>query len=346
MDYSEVLKYQDTLAKTYKYKPIPPMFREEALRFYKDNLPEQFSLDGANVPLYSPEGLMLCSKYNRVVVGDYGAFVEILPEDIVHNNIKVKKGQEYRDSDERYSARVKYSWLTATDSSDIKIYFQKKKVDYADYIPGRYYISPYECSVSKVFSKDKGNSVRRVEIEAWLKKQGVFTPDLLDYYDKLGAVCGKCLEYAVEHNMFPGDFELWIRLNEVCEVVGGITIEQFDAIRYNLDLIEFSFDELKGRLSALSEDVQVAIRLGLEGFPLPIDYNELKSSDIRMLLNMDCDTLLCVSHLSKVLAGCKCETLVQDVGVLIEEADIKGRQDGAMRDKTHSTPAKDEVCIG
>lgn len=321
MKYDKVIKYQEELAEKYKYKPIPPMFREDTLKFYKDNLPELFSLNGDNVPLFSPGGLMLCNRYNRIVIGDYGAFVEILPEDIIHENIKVKKGQEYRDFDERYSKRVKYSWLTANDNSDIKIYFQKKKVDYADYVPGRYYISPYECSFSRVLDKDGCCAVFREKIAQWLKKQGVSAYELLDYYENLSSVHGNSLNYAIEHDLFPGDFEYWVRLNEICEVEGGLSYEQFVAVRYNLTLIACTSEELKGKLSVLTEDIRTAIQLGLEGFPLPPNVEMLKPAEIRMLLNMSCKSLLCVSHLSKVLAGCKVEEVSMDIDNLIVGAE-------------------------
>lgn len=136
---------QKDLAEQYKYKALPPMYSEEARRFYKDNLPYGFLPSGDDQPLFSEDGTLLCNKYNRIVIGDYGAFVEILPEDMVCENLKIKEGQEYRVNDERYSNNVKYTWYTAKDDSDVKVYHQKKTVDYADYVPGRYYICPFEC---------------------------------------------------------------------------------------------------------------------------------------------------------------------------------------------------------
>ena len=321
MDYTHVIEYQENLAQKYKYKPIPPMFREEALTFYRDNIPERFSLDGANEPLFSPQGLKLCEKYNRIVIGDYGAFVEILPEDIIHTNITVKTGQEYRDYDERYSNRVKYSWLTAKDNSDIKIYFQKKTVDYADYLPGRYYISPYECSFARVLEKGRDNPFFREKITLWLKKQGVSTDKLLDYYNNLSSVNNKCLVYAIEHDLFPGDLDWWIKLNEVCDLEDGLSFEQFAAVQYNLNLINCTLEELNGRLPVLKEDIQTAVRLGLEELSYPCGIERFKPAEIRFLLNMSCDDLLRVSHFSKILAGSKGESLTNNVSELISGAE-------------------------
>lgn len=54
-------------------------------------------------------GSLICEWYDRIVIGDYGAFIEF-PESAIRNNFEVEKGQEYRINDERYSSRVKYHW--------------------------------------------------------------------------------------------------------------------------------------------------------------------------------------------------------------------------------------------
>lgn len=142
----EMLKFQCEMADKYKYKPIPiDMFMGNIRDKYEAALPD-WCLDenNRNHPFYSSEGTMICTGYDRIVIGDYGAFVEISPDKICSNALMCKPGQEYRYQDERYAKNIKYYWLTAKDTSGCKIYLQKKIVDYADYIPGMYYISPYE----------------------------------------------------------------------------------------------------------------------------------------------------------------------------------------------------------
>ncbi len=331
MDYSDVLKYQDDLVKKYKYKPIPPMFREDVLRFYKDNLPEHFCLDGDNCPLFTKEGLLLCHKYNRIVIGDYGAFVEVLPEDMVTENIKVKDGEEYRDFDERYSKRTKYSWLTAKDSSDVKIYFQKKTVDYADYVPGRYYFSPYECDFSKVIDRDLSLVVSKDKIAHWLREQGVFTNEVLDYYLDLSKHYGNELRVVIEQDMFPGDFEYWVKLNEVCGLENGLSFEQFQYVKYNLSVIDCKLNELNGCLSCLNEAIKTAIQMGLDGVELPYSVQELSVPEIRSLLSLSATDLLDVMHFCKIVAGCKSDGMVHDVESLINEAE-KREQSGFKKE--------------
>lgn len=151
---ANVLSLQNKLAEQYRYKPLPAFLSQECRSFYKDCLPSGFALEGSRSALYTSAGSVIANGYERIVIGDYGAFVEISADNIVLENIIVKKGQEFRINDPQFSDRVKYHWLTAKDNSDCKIYFQQRKVDYADYKPGFYYVSPYEVSLSQELSLD------------------------------------------------------------------------------------------------------------------------------------------------------------------------------------------------
>lgn len=53
----------------------------------------------------------------------------------------VQIGEEYRL---KKDYNVKYNWLTINDNSNIKIYYQKRLVDYADYQINKYYVSVHE----------------------------------------------------------------------------------------------------------------------------------------------------------------------------------------------------------
>lgn len=170
---SEVGKYtlqkQEELSETYKYKQLPPDVALNCMRHYVTSLPEGFRLkDNAikvaenpeidaciskpgyeihkerKLPIVSRDGTMIACKYERIVIGHYGAFIEMSDEDVYRDNIKCKKGQEYRINDGRYRDKVKYQWFTAKDKSDCKLYFQKREVSYADYKVNMWYISPFE----------------------------------------------------------------------------------------------------------------------------------------------------------------------------------------------------------
>lgn len=139
-----ILQYQEDLAKKYKYKPIPVTFFQDVRTEFEIALPDWCIVNGSPVKLETTEGTLVANGYNRIVIGDYGAFVEMTQAQVVMKNLTIKKGQEYRAYDAQYKDSVKYLWLTAKDTSDVKIYGQRKPVTYADYKPGMLYASVYE----------------------------------------------------------------------------------------------------------------------------------------------------------------------------------------------------------
>lgn len=181
----DFLHYQDILANTYKYKQQPNDVAEENYEKYYNNLPECFKLQKqsnvfneickagysvtfGSMPIISREGLEIAKSYDRIVIGQYGAFIEIDDKYINKDNIKVKPGQEYRIHDPKYKDNVKYQWFTTKDDTNCKLYYQQKGVCYADYLPGKWYISPYEVltdiEIEQYLSEDKSkNSLFGIE---------------------------------------------------------------------------------------------------------------------------------------------------------------------------------------
>lgn len=142
------LRIEAKLAEKYKYKPLPNDLSAKYRQFFTENIPPHLDISysripGGKNPLFTINGSMVCTDYDRIVVGDYGAFVEFSPH-YEGTNFIIAPGQEYRVYDERYSKNVKYIWLTIDDGSGIKIYKQKKRVAYADYLPEKYYVSVHE----------------------------------------------------------------------------------------------------------------------------------------------------------------------------------------------------------
>ena len=151
----KILAKQEELAKIYKYKAQPPLIAMWNMEEYYETIPEDYrnektdidigyEIKGKEFALYSRCGTLIARKYNRIVIGHYGAFIEINDSDIIKGNIKCQSGQEYRIYDPSYKDRVKYHWYTTIDDSNCKLYFQQKGVEYADYKIGKWYISPYE----------------------------------------------------------------------------------------------------------------------------------------------------------------------------------------------------------
>ena len=141
------LNIEAKLAQEYGYKPLPKELSEKYRQFYIDNLPEGFIINGSDAVLCTKTGTVVCNGYTRIVVGDYGAFIEFDEEQANIDEYIIAPGQEYRVNNPRYSKNVKYIWMTILDGSNIKIYKQKKKVAYTNYKNRMYYITPHECMI-------------------------------------------------------------------------------------------------------------------------------------------------------------------------------------------------------
>lgn len=137
------LEIEKQLAWAYDYKPLPPTLSKKYRDLFLANVPADLSISGAIQPLFTLTGTQICSGYDKIVIGDYGAFIEFSEEQIASKFV-CKRGEEFRLKDKRYNC--KYLWLTIDDGSNIKIYHQLRTVKYADYKIGKYYISPHEIS--------------------------------------------------------------------------------------------------------------------------------------------------------------------------------------------------------
>lgn len=146
----KMLHFQDALSRKWKYRKLKKSLSEKLREIYYRRLPEGFKIMGdPAAELYSSAGTLIAVGYEKIVIGDYGAFLEINKENVIGKNLEIKKGQEYRYNDPKYKDNVKYLWYTTKDDSDVKIYYQKKTVPYADYKPKKFYISPYEVELKK-----------------------------------------------------------------------------------------------------------------------------------------------------------------------------------------------------
>ena len=144
------------------FSMVPDALNEQRVaRRYRDGIdplwhtPGWVYRSGADQILYYFRTTQLLYIFSRVDVwfyaeklmrggGDYGAFVEFSRAQANARHLKIKEGQSYRIEDPRYAEHVKYLWLTADDNSDVKVYDQKRLVEYADYKPGMLYVSVYE----------------------------------------------------------------------------------------------------------------------------------------------------------------------------------------------------------
>lgn len=135
------LAIEAKLAQKYNYQRLPEEEADKYIKLYTDNIPKFLLISGGHIPLFTSKGTIITEGYKRIVIGHYGAFIEFDYNNAYSGYYVVQPGQEYRINDPKYSKNVKYIWYTINDGSNIKIYYQKKKVNYADYLPKNYYVS-------------------------------------------------------------------------------------------------------------------------------------------------------------------------------------------------------------
>ena len=87
--------------------------------------------------LYTKNGEKVCERYERIVIGDYGAYVEISASHLSDNHfIYIDQNDPV---DETISSRhSSHMTLALNDESSYTIYFQVKPVPYGNFIPGRF----------------------------------------------------------------------------------------------------------------------------------------------------------------------------------------------------------------
>lgn len=80
-------------------------------------------------------GVKLAVGYDRIVIGERGPYVEFQWRNFIYDSVKKV------DAPHRYYIE----WRT---SDGVKVYEQVERVTYADYLPGRLYVSPFELKAS------------------------------------------------------------------------------------------------------------------------------------------------------------------------------------------------------
>lgn len=78
-----------------------------------------------------PSGLLFSQGYIRVVIGGRGPYVELRRDQILAT---------------LHEAEAKHYYYTElrTEAGYSKVYLQRHRVDYADYVPGLCYVSPFD----------------------------------------------------------------------------------------------------------------------------------------------------------------------------------------------------------
>ena len=136
---SRIRDWIKTCSEHYYYRPLPKKIRAQTYELYLQGL------NGFGGPVPKPvmiNGTVIASGYERVVVGDYGAYLELTEDQFtLKDQLVVAPKQSWRLNQEyveRAGLSIKYYWY---ELFGVKVYHQVATVKYADYKPGFYYLS-------------------------------------------------------------------------------------------------------------------------------------------------------------------------------------------------------------
>lgn len=122
-----------------------PKTSEEIREGYRKRLilPE-FPPPGGPVEFKTGSGTLIAVGYERVVIGDRGPYIEFSPKHIEKRGWNIPEGQKWR-----IHGRCYYVEGRTDDEANVKMYYQKATVEYADYKVGMWYISPFDLTTDR-----------------------------------------------------------------------------------------------------------------------------------------------------------------------------------------------------
>lgn len=117
---------------------------EEIRQKYRNRLilPE-FPVANEVIEFVTKSGTIIAKGYERVVIGDRGPYIEFSTSQM-EKAWHIPKEQRWR-----IKGRCYYIECRTNDEANVKIYYQKAEVDYADYKVGMWYISPFDLLTDK-----------------------------------------------------------------------------------------------------------------------------------------------------------------------------------------------------
>ena len=90
--------------------------------------------------------LHVATGYTRVVIGGRGPYIEFLPSHLIWDSLQISDEENYR-LEHPWKDKVFYVEWRSKDQSNVKVYEQKRTVEYADYKVGLFYISAFDLFV-------------------------------------------------------------------------------------------------------------------------------------------------------------------------------------------------------
>ena len=97
--------------------------------------------------LVTKNEVTVCNNSTRLVRGGRGNYYEFTTDQAVRENIYMPEDQRWRAYDGAWKDKVYYLEYRTTDG--VKLYYQRKTVNYADYKPGYWYVAENSVTQEK-----------------------------------------------------------------------------------------------------------------------------------------------------------------------------------------------------
>ena len=163
-------QFVSQLMLSYRNQVIPNNISEELKETHKKYLPTWISdsmiESGKSAPLFDVNGTKVCDKYSRVVISDFGAFIEFSYDDICEKNIMIMPGEEYRVAPENQD-KVSSYLLTTNSDAKCQIGLRVKDGTGSGFRQGFCYVSVYEVIDEAIMRELSDDPVIRMGLDKY-----------------------------------------------------------------------------------------------------------------------------------------------------------------------------------
>jgi len=112
---------------------------------YQDRL--RMPLEGNDYTRFETKtGFHVATGYTKIVIGGRGPYIEFLTGHLIWDSLQMPDEEKYRP-EHPWKDRVYYVEWRTNDEINVKIYDQKRTVEYADYKVCLFYVSPFDLFV-------------------------------------------------------------------------------------------------------------------------------------------------------------------------------------------------------
>lgn len=133
-----------------QFKPLSGEVRERVRNYYKDEAAAMIRYAPTEAKSIIIDNVKVATGYQRVVIGDYGSFIECLQEQMIMSNLALSEREQKRFTSAKNGNPINcvhYQCKNTTLRSPTLIRFQIGRCPWANFHPFRYYLDMNEATL-------------------------------------------------------------------------------------------------------------------------------------------------------------------------------------------------------